>query len=80
VIAHAWHQYWSWVGGNIGAMPMEGGITAGLAWMFRGPIGKLLGRDALKEARAARRIAADLHLKLTGEPHPDAPDSESEVP
>jgi hypothetical protein len=48
--------------------------------MFRGPIGKLLGRDALKEARAARRIAADLHLKLTGEPHPDAPDSESEVP
>jgi uncharacterized protein (DUF1800 family) len=30
-------------------------------------------RDAMKEAKAARKIAADLHERMTGEAHPDAP-------
>lgn len=68
-----WDAYWAWTGGNIGAMPMEALITTAVAVMFRGPIGRLLGGEALKEAKAARRIAADLHLRMTGEAHPDAP-------
>lgn len=73
MIGHAWHSYWGWAGSNIGAMPAEALITAAVAFVFRGPIGRLLGGEALKEAKAARRIAADLHQRLTGEAHPDAP-------
>lgn len=76
MIAHEWHQYWAWVGGNVGAMPLQALITSVLAVVFRGPIGRLLGGDALKEAKAARRIAADLYRHHTGRLHPDAPDAE----
>jgi hypothetical protein len=79
VIGHLWHQYWAWTGGNVGAMPLQALITGAAGFLFRNPLGRLLGRDALKEARAARRIAADLFEHHTGRPHPDAPDSESEV-
>lgn len=72
-------EYWDWAGGNIGAMPLQAAITAVVAFVFRGPIGRLLGRDALKEAKAARRIAADLYQHHTGRTHPDAPDIESEA-
>lgn len=74
-----WHAYWAWTGGNIGAMPLEFAITAVVGVVFRGPIGRLLEGDALKEAKAARRIAADLFEHHTGRPHPDAPGSESEA-
>lgn len=69
-----WHQYWAWAGGNIGAMPLQALITTAAAYVFRGPLGRLLGGQALKEAKAARRIAADLHERITGEAHPDAPE------
>lgn len=67
---HLWDSYWAWTGGNVGAMPLQALITGVTAFIFRGPLGRFLGRD---EAKAARRIMADLHLKLTGEAHPDAP-------
>ena len=76
MILHAWHQYWAWVGGNVGAMPLQGLITGAGAFIFRSPIGRLLGRD---EAKAARRIAADLYEHHVGRPHPDAPGSEGDV-
>lgn len=72
-MTHLWHQYWSWTGGNIGAMPFEALVTAAAAFVFRGPLGRLLGAGALEEAKAGRRIAADLHERLTGDVHPDAP-------
>jgi hypothetical protein len=74
-----WHQYWSWTGGNVGAMPLQALITGVCAFVFRGPLGRLLGGDALKEAAAARRIAASLYEHHTGRTHPDAPDRESEA-
>lgn len=83
-----WDSYWSWVGGNIGAMPLQAliaavsGVVAALvlrplwrrmwAWLKRE-----LGADS---AAAAHRIAADLFEHHTGRAHPDAPDSEREVP
>lgn len=69
-----WHSYWAWAGGNIGAMPLQWLITAACAYVLRGPLGRLLGGRALREAAAARRIAADLHERLTGDVHPDAPE------
>lgn len=68
------HSYWSWVGGNVGAMPLQALITGAAGFALRNPLGRLLGRDAVEEARKAVRIAADLHLRLTGEAHPDAPE------
>lgn len=68
-----WDAYWAWTGGNIGAMPLQALITGVPAVIFRGPLGRLLGGRAARDAAAARRIAADLHLRLTGEAHPDAP-------
>lgn len=79
MIGHAWHQYWAWAGGNIGAMPLQALITAVVAVIFRGPVGRLLGGQALEEAKAGRRIAADLFEHHTGRPHPDAPEKESEA-
>lgn len=90
MIAQEWHQYWTWVGGNVGAMPLQAliGVAVSLllavvlrplwrrlwAWLKRE-----LSRPALEEAAAARRIAADLYRHHTGRPHPDAPDAESEA-
>lgn len=86
-----WHQYWAWTGGNIGAMPLQALITAAcgitLALVLRPLWRRLwawlkreLAGTAREDAAAARRIAADLHLRLTGEAHPDAPaNRESEV-
>lgn len=83
-----WDAYWAWTGGNIGAMPLEAAITAVVsvlaalafrpllrclwAWLKRE-----LGAAALDEAKAARRIAADLYEQHTGRRHPDAPGKES---
>lgn len=76
--------YWDLVGGNVLAMPLEALITAaaaGLSALLLRPLIRRLwawlkaelGAQALEEAKAARRIAADLHERLTGEVHPDAP-------
>lgn len=70
--------YWGLVVGNIAAMPLEFLITCAVAFVFRGPLGRLLGRDALREAKAARRIAADLYSHHTGRAHPEAPVPETE--
>lgn len=66
---HLWDSYWAWAGGNIGAMPLQGLIV----YVLRGPVGRLLSGPALKEAEAARRIAADLYAHHTGRTHPDDP-------
>ena len=86
MILREWHQYWAWVGGNVGAMPLQALISVVVTVVFRKPAGRFLrwlsGESAaLREAKAARRIAADLHLRMTGEAHPDAPapDSGNEV-
>jgi len=82
---HAWHQYWSWTGGNIGAMPLEALITAAASlalwpllrrWWRR--LKRELGAAAHEEAKAARQIAADLFQHHTGQRHPAAPDREDE--
>jgi hypothetical protein len=90
VIGHLWHQYWAWTGGNVGAMPLQFVITVVVsvfAALVLRPLWRRLwawlkaelGAAAHEEAKAARRIAADLFEHHTGRPHPDAPDSESEV-
>ena len=82
-----WHHYWSWTGGNIGAMPLQAVIAAVAGIAFRKPLRKawhaLVGERAdLADLRcavtSAHRIAADLHEHVTGERHPHAPDNESE--
>jgi hypothetical protein len=86
MIGHAWHQYWAWTGGNVGAMPLQALISAVVALLLAVVLRPLwrrlwawlkreLSRPALEEAKAARRIAADLYEHHTGRPHPDAPDS-----
>jgi hypothetical protein len=82
MIISLWHPYWAWVGGNIGAIPLEFAITAVAAAVFRKPIGRLvawLRREEIAEARAARQITADLYLHHTGHTHHLAPDPESEA-
>lgn len=85
-----WHSYWSWVGGNIGAMPLEAAIAAVAGAVGAVALRPLLRRAwawakrelsaaALEEAKAHRRIAADLYEHITGTRHPAAPaDRESE--
>lgn len=79
--------YWSWVGGNIGAMPLQALIGVVVTLAFRRPAARawhrLVGEradieDVRRAATAAHRIAADLHEKLTGEAHPDAPAAKTE--
>jgi hypothetical protein len=80
-----WDRYWAWVGGNVGAMPLQFLITVGAGLAFLKPLKKLWRRmvgekadldDVRRAAAAAHRIAADLHEKMTGEAHRDAPDKE----
>jgi uncharacterized membrane protein len=84
-----WHHYWAWTGGNIGAMPLQALITAAvtvLLWPFTRRLIRRLQAEsraetaaALQEAKAARRIAADLFEHHTGRTHPDAPNSGTEA-
>lgn len=79
-------SYWQWVGGNIGAMPLEALLAADASVVFRKHLRRFLAwlqreggeewREALAEVQAARRIAADLFERHTGEQHPAAPESE----
>lgn len=78
-----WHHYWNWVGGNVGAMPLQGVIAAAFAIVFRKPVSRawhrLVGEhadldDIRQAAAAAHRIAADLFERHTGEAHPHAPE------
>lgn len=34
MIGHYWHQYWSWAGSNIGALPAEAIITSAATLIF----------------------------------------------
>ena len=86
-MGHLWHQYWSWVGGNVGAMPLQAAITVAATLLLRKPVSRLwhhvVGEaagieDIRRAALAAHKIAADLHEKLTGEAHPDAPAHDTE--
>lgn len=90
MIGNAWHSYWAWAGGNIGAMPLQALIAAAagvLSSLLLRPLYRRawawlkaeLGGAAAEEAKAARRIAADLFEHHTGRPHPDAPEKESEA-
>ncbi len=84
-----WDRYWAWVGGNVGAMPLQALIGVAVTLLLRRPISRAWRRivgehadaeDIRRAAAAAHRIAADLHERLTGEAHPDAPaKSESEA-
>jgi len=78
----ALHAYWSWVGGNIGAMPLQAAIGVAFTLAFRKPVSRgwhrLVGEraeieDIRRAAAAAHRIAADLFEHHTGGAHPDAP-------
>lgn len=75
-------HYWALTGGNILAMPPEFVITVAAGLLFGKPLRRLWHRvfgeradieDIRRAAAAAHRIAADLHEKLTGEAHPEAP-------
>jgi hypothetical protein len=81
-VGHIWHQYWSWVGGNIGAMPLQAAITVAATLVLRRPIShgwhRLVGEhldieDVRRTADSAHKIMADLYEHLTGEQHPEAP-------
>jgi len=86
MIAAWWDAYWSWVGGNIGAMPLQALISLAAALLLVRPIKRawhhLAGKHitaAREAAERAHRIAADLYEHHTGQRHPDAPASESEA-
>ena len=77
-----WDAYWAWVGGNIGAMPLQTVITVGVTLLFQKPLSswwrrRFGGQADLREIReaaaAAHRIAADLFERHAGRAHPDAP-------
>lgn len=80
MLPHWWDAYWGWAGSNVGAMPAEALVTVAATLVFRRPIARLLTwlrrerddalREAQADAEAARRIAADLYLHVTGEDHP----------
>lgn len=74
--------YWALTGGNILAMPLQSVIVVVATLVFRKPAARLWHRlvgeradmgDIRRAAEAAHRIAADLHERMTGEAHPDAP-------
>lgn len=76
-------RYWDWVGGNIGAMPLQAVITVSATLLLRKPVARwwraLVGEradldDVRRAAEDARRIAADLFEHHTGTAHPAAPD------
>lgn len=78
-----WHHYWSWVGGNIGAMPLQAVITVAATLVLRKHVRRwwhhLVGEhadldDVKRMAAAAHQIAADLFEHHTGHAHRDAPD------
>lgn len=80
-------DYWSWTGGNIGAMPLQALITVAATLVLRKPISRawhrLVGEhadleDIRRAAGTACRIAADLFEHQTGGRHKDAPEHESE--
>jgi hypothetical protein len=63
-------------------MPLQFAITLAVTvvfarpgrWLWRRLFGERLDVDDIRRAAAAaHRIAADLHEKMTGEAHPDAP-------
>lgn len=79
---HWARSYWDWVGGNVGAMPLQAliGVAAGL--LLRRPLARawrrLVGEradieDIRRAAHAAHQIAADLFEHHTGQRHPAAP-------
>jgi hypothetical protein len=77
-----WHAYWSWVGGNIGAMPLEGAVAFLAGAALRKPLARWWRRHfangaELAEIRdlaaKAHRIAADTYWHHVGQAHPDAP-------
>ena len=76
------HAYWAWVGGNVGAMPLQGVIAILFAALFRKPLGRAWHRavgeradlaDIRRAAEHAHKIAADLFEHHTGEKHEHAP-------
>jgi hypothetical protein len=88
MMLHLWDHYWSWVGGNVGAMPLQAAITVAATLLLRKPIKKAWRRavgeradieDIRRAAAAAHKIAADLFEHHTGSAHQDAPDNESEA-
>jgi hypothetical protein len=75
-------SYWTWVGGNVGAMPLQAVIAAATAVLLRKPAARLWRQlvgeradleDVRRAAEAAHRIAADLFEHHTGNKHQDAP-------
>ena len=87
MIASWWHHYWAWVGGNVGAMPLQAVITVAATLLLRKPIKRAWHRavgdradieDIRRMAAAAHRISADLFERHTGEAHPDAPEKPGE--
>ena len=85
MLGHWLAHYWAWVGGNVGAMPLQAVITVAATLLLRKPVSKawhrLVGEraeieDIRRAAAAAHKIAADLHEHLTGEAHSHAPGKE----
>lgn len=88
MIVQWWDSYWRWTGGNIGAMPLQALIATVAGLAFGRPLRSLWHRivgeradmeDIRRAAAAAHRIAADLHERMTGDAHPDAPDHRNEA-
>lgn len=80
-------HYWDWVGGNIGAMPLQALITVAVGFLLRRPIARAWHRmvgdhldieDVRVAAESAHKIMADLFEHVTGEAHPQAPKAPGE--
>ena len=78
-------HYWAWVGGNVGAMPLQALITVAATLLLRKHVARwwhhLVGEradleDVKRMAEAAHRIAADLFEHQTGQAHSHAPGKE----
>jgi hypothetical protein len=82
-----WDHYWAWVGGNVGAMPLQAVITVVATVVLRKHVRRgwhaLVGEraeieDIRRAAAAAHKIAADLFEHHTGGSHPEAPGKREE--
>jgi hypothetical protein len=86
-VFHLLRAYWGLAGGNVIALPLEAAVAGLSGLLLRKPLARLAKRarakllaevhgrlDGIEDAtRAAHRISADTHKRVTGKDHPAAP-------
>ena len=63
-MGHLWHQYWSWTGGNVGAMPLQAVITVAATLLLRRPLARswhwLVGDQPTSRTSAGHASASSI--------------------